>query len=115
MSTNISSRLLTEAPRVLVVDGSRVVRQLITRVLLAELPGVEVVGCGSGAEAEQVLGDGVFDFITIALRLPDMDGLELARFVRESAPQVRTEEHTYELQSLMGNSYADSGLKKKKR
>lgn len=72
----------------LVVDGSRVVRQLITRVLQAELPGVEVVGCGSGADAERVLGEGVFDFITIALRLPDMDGLELARFVRESAPQV---------------------------
>jgi CheY-like chemotaxis protein len=88
MSTNISRRLLTEAPRVLVVDGSRVVRQLITRVLQAELPGVEVVGCGSGTDAKQVLGEGVFDFITIALRLPDMDGLELARFVRESAPQA---------------------------
>ena len=88
MSTNISSRLLTDAPRVLVVDGSRVVRQLITRVLQAELPGVEVVGCGGGTEAQQVLGEGVFDFITIALRLPDMDGLELARFVRESAPQA---------------------------
>ena len=88
MSTNISGRLLTEAPRVLVVDGSRVVRQLISRVLKPELPGVEVVGCGSGEEARQVLSEGVFDFITIALRLPDMDGLELARFVRESAPQV---------------------------
>jgi CheY-like chemotaxis protein len=88
MSTNISRRLLTEEPRVLVVDGSRVVRQLITRVLHAELPGVEVVGCGSGTDAMQVLGEGVFDFITIALRLPDMDGLELARFVRESAPQA---------------------------
>ena len=88
MSTNISGRLLTEAPRVLVVDGSRVVRQLITRVLEPELPGVEVVGCGSGEEARQVLGEGVFDFITIALRLPDMDGLELARFVRESSPQA---------------------------
>jgi len=88
MSTNISSRLLTDAPRVLVVDGSRLVRQLITRVLQAELPGVEVVGCGSGDEAQRVLGEGVFDFITIALRLPDMDGLELARFVRESAPQI---------------------------
>jgi CheY-like chemotaxis protein len=51
------------------------------------LPGVEIVGCGSGNEAQQLLGVGVFDFITIALRLPDMDGLELARFVRESAPQ----------------------------
>jgi CheY-like chemotaxis protein len=88
MSTNISSRLITAAPRVLVVDGSRVVRQLITRVLHAELPGVEVVGCGNGSEAQQLLGESVFDFITIALRLPDMDGLELARFVRESAPQI---------------------------
>lgn len=88
MSTNISSRLLTEAPRVLVVDGSRVVRKLISRVLKEELPGVEVVGCGSGEEAQKVLNEGVFDFITIALRLPDMDGLELAKFVRESAPQT---------------------------
>ncbi|MDQ6645787.1 MAG: response regulator [Pseudomonadota bacterium] len=88
MSTTISGRLLTDAPRVLVVDGSRVVRKLITRVLKAELPGVAVIDCGSGAEAQTVLGEGVFDFITIALRLPDMDGLELAQFVRESAPQI---------------------------
>ncbi|MEP7184843.1 MAG: response regulator [Rhodanobacter sp.] len=88
MSTNISSRLMTDAPRVLVVDGSRVVRKLITRVLKAELPGVEVIDCGCGADAQKVLGEGVFDFITIALRLPDMDGLELAQFVRESAPQI---------------------------
>ena len=87
-STNISGRILTDAPRVLVVDGSRVVRKLISRVLKAELPGVEVVDCGSGAEAQVVLGEGVFDFITISLRLPDMDGLELAQFVRESAPQI---------------------------
>jgi CheY-like chemotaxis protein len=87
-STNISGRLLTDAPRVLVVDGSRVVRKLISRVLKAELPAVEVVDCGSGAEAQVVLGEGVFDFITISLRLPDMDGLELAQFVRESAPQI---------------------------
>ena len=88
MATNISNRSVGTAPRVLVVDGSRMVRQMIARVLTAELPGVEVVGCGSGNEAQQLLGEGVFDFITVALRLPDMDGLELARFVRESAPQT---------------------------
>ena len=88
MSANISQRLLTAEPRVLVVDGSRVVRQLITRVLRAELAGVEVVDCGTGEEARQLLGAGQFDFITIALRLPDMDGLELARCVRESATQA---------------------------
>jgi CheY-like chemotaxis protein len=88
MSTSISNRLVTAAPRMLVVDGSRVVRQLISRVLQTELPEVEVVGCGQGSEAQQLLEQGPFDFITIALRLPDMDGLELARFVRESTAQA---------------------------
>ncbi|KRF01954.1 histidine kinase [Frateuria sp. Soil773] len=88
MNASIGSRSVGTAPRVLVVDGSRVVRQLIQRVLQGELPEAEVIGCGSGAEAHRLLDGGVFDFITIALRLPDMDGLELARYVRESAPQI---------------------------
>lgn len=88
MNASISNRDASTAPRVLVVDGSRVVRQLIGRVLQAELEGVEVVGCGLGVEAQQLLESGVFDFITVALRLPDMDGLELARHIRECAPQA---------------------------
>ena len=88
MSEGFSNRIVSAAPRVLVVDGSKVVRQLISRVLKVELPDAEVVGCANGAEAHQLLEGGVFDFITIALRLPDMDGLELARYVRESAPQI---------------------------
>jgi CheY-like chemotaxis protein len=88
MSTSFSSRVVGTAPRVLVVDGSKVVRQLIARVLKAELPDSEVVGCSTGAEAHELLEGDAFDFITIALRLPDMDGLELARHVRESAAQA---------------------------
>jgi len=88
MNAGIGSRSAGTAPRVLVVDGSKVVRQLIARVLQAELPEAELVGCGSGAEARELLDQGPFDFITIALRLPDMDGLELARHVRESAAQA---------------------------
>ncbi|WP_266183294.1 response regulator [Dyella humicola] len=88
MSASFSSRVMGAAPRVLVVDGSKVVRQLIARVLKAELPEAEVIGCGTGAEAHELLDGAAFDFITIALRLPDMDGLELARHVRESAAQA---------------------------
>ncbi|UGB38332.1 response regulator [Frateuria soli] len=84
MNAEVGSRA-GSAPRVLVVDGSKVVRQLITRVLKAELPEAGLVDCGSGAEARALIEQGPFDFITIALRLPDMDGLELARHVRESA------------------------------
>lgn len=75
----------SDSPRVLVVDGSRVVRQLVERVLHAELPGAVVTGCGSGADAAIALEEGVFDLVSTALRLPDMDGLELARAVRASA------------------------------
>lgn len=85
MNAGIGGRSAGTTPRVLVVDGSKVVRQLIARVLQADLPEAELVGCGSGAEARELIEQGPFDFITIALRLPDMDGLELARHVRESA------------------------------
>jgi CheY-like chemotaxis protein len=61
---------------------------LIERVLKADMPEVEVIGCGTGEEAERALQQGVVDFVTIALRLPDMDGLQLARYIREHVPQT---------------------------
>lgn len=84
----LTRHVSSDEPRVLVVDGSRVVRQLIERVLKTELPGCVVLGCGSGAEARQVLDDNVVDLVTTALRLPDMDGLELAHEVRASQRQA---------------------------
>ncbi|HEY0179181.1 MAG TPA: response regulator [Dokdonella sp.] len=83
----LTRHVASDAPRVLVVDGSRVARQLIERVLKAELPRAEVVGCGSGAEACVRLDEAVFDLVTTALRLPDMDGVELARHVRAAPAQ----------------------------
>ena len=40
--------LVSDAPRVMVVDGSKLVRKLIGDVLAKELPGVEVVACALG-------------------------------------------------------------------
>ncbi len=88
MGTNIGRHLASTAPRVLVVDGSKVVRRLITRVLESELEGVQVVACADAAEAKAALQDDVIDFVTIALRLPDMDGLELARYIRGFVDQT---------------------------
>jgi CheY-like chemotaxis protein len=85
---SLTRHVSSEAPRVLVVDGSRVVRQLIERVLKTELPGCSVFGCGSGAEAHALLDGGVIDLITTALRLPDMDGMQFARQVRQSSAQA---------------------------
>lgn len=76
-----------ERPRIFVVDGSRVVRRMIAGILARELRDPEVVGCTTGAEALEALESGQADLMTTALRLPDMDGLELTRRARDSGSQ----------------------------
>ena len=88
MEAVLTRHITSENPRVMVVDGSKVVRRLIEQLLKADLPGVTVLSCETGAEAKQQLEAGVVDLVTTALRLPDMDGLDLARHVREHAPQA---------------------------
>ncbi|MDR7070099.1 CheY-like chemotaxis protein [Pseudoxanthomonas japonensis] len=80
--------LISDAPRVMVVDGSKLVRKLIADVLQRELPGVQVIGCASIAEAREALAGGEVHLVTTALALPDGDGMEIARSVRETAGQA---------------------------
>ena len=80
--------LISDAPRVMVVDGSKLVRKLIADVLRREVPGVQVIGCSSIAEARAALEQGDVHLVTTALALPDGDGLEIARSVREAAGQA---------------------------
>ena len=77
----------TDTPRVLIVDGSKLVRTLVKTVLEKELPSVEVLDCGSLAEARQLLDAAPFDLVTTSLVLPDGDGQDLARVVRAAAGQ----------------------------
>ncbi len=79
--------LVSETPRIMVVDGSRLVRKLIGDVLRRELPAVEVVGCSGLDEARAALEAAPIDLATTSLVLPDGDGLQLARLVREASGQ----------------------------
>ncbi len=90
MSTGVgvARHITSETPRILVVDGSRVARKLIEQVLVKDVPGVTVISCETGEEAKTALQEGVVDLVTTALRLPDIDGLDLAHYIREHAPQA---------------------------
>lgn len=79
--------LTTDSPRVMVVDGSKMVRRLIGDMLQRDLPGVEVIGCGGLAEARAALAEGAVDLVTTSLVLMDGDGLQVAREVRGAAGQ----------------------------
>ncbi len=90
MASEISlpRHLSSDTPRVLVVDGSRLVRHMIEGMLKAELPDCVVISCETGAAATRELESGVVDLVTTALSLPDMDGVDLAHHVREYSPQA---------------------------
>jgi len=88
MTGVLTRHLSSDEPRVMVVDGSRVARRVIEQVLRTELPQATVLACETGAEAQAQLESGIVDLVTTALHLQDMDGLELARRIREHAPQA---------------------------
>lgn len=75
--------------RVLVVDDSVVIRRLVWNTL-AEDPALEVVGSASnGAIGLARIPQLNPDVITLDIEMPDMDGLEMLRRLRQSYKDVR--------------------------
>ena len=88
MEATVTRHISSENPRVMVVDGSKVVRKIIVGMLAKAMPHATVLACETGAEAKELLANSVIDLLTTALRLPDMDGMELAKFVRQQTAQA---------------------------
>ncbi|MSP62075.1 MAG: response regulator [Myxococcales bacterium] len=72
-----------EPKRVLLVEDSPTMRAFAVAALEAE--GFAVTTAGSGFEALKILPRSRFDVIITDINMPDITGLELIRFVRESA------------------------------
>ncbi|MFC0004181.1 sigma factor-like helix-turn-helix DNA-binding protein [Micromonospora siamensis] len=63
---------------------------LLVRQAVAALPQVELVGSsGTAGEAVRVLGTLAPDALTVDVRLPDGDGIDLAVRLRDLRPQLR--------------------------
>lgn len=74
-------------PRALVVDDSLTVRMNLAEMLTAD--GIETEICASLAEARHALTVGGFDLAILDVLLPDGDGIDLLREIRER-PQTRS-------------------------
>lgn len=88
MSSQDLRHLDNAAPRVMVVDGSKLVRKMIGDVLVREVADAELVACGSIEDARNALARGAVNLVTTSLVLPDGDGIALARTVREASGQA---------------------------
>ena len=71
------------ATKVLVVDDSRAMRAFV-RGALKELAGCQIVEAASGFEALRMLPRDSYALVITDINMPDINGLELIRFVRQS-------------------------------
>jgi DNA-binding response OmpR family regulator len=76
-----------QATRVLVVDDERFFREVIGEVL--DKAGISHAEAQSGAEALRAVPDARIGVVILDIQLPDMNGLEVFRKLREVRPDLR--------------------------
>jgi two-component system chemotaxis response regulator CheY len=71
--------------RILIVEDSSAMRAYIRATLEAgDDEGVEIVEAASGFDALRLLPRGPYDLVITDINMPDINGLELVKFVRDS-------------------------------
>jgi two-component system chemotaxis response regulator CheY len=75
--------------RFLIVDDSRAMRQYV-RGILKDAGHSAVEEVASGFDAFKILAREFFDFVITDLNMPDINGLELIRFIRKSKRHEKT-------------------------
>jgi two-component system chemotaxis response regulator CheY len=82
-------RMSDSRHRVLVVEDSATMRGFVTAALEAAGP-YAVTQAESGFHALKILPRGRYDLIITDINMPDINGLELVRFIRESETHKAT-------------------------
>jgi two-component system, chemotaxis family, chemotaxis protein CheY len=77
--------------RILVVEDSATMRSFVTAALEGEGQGeFDVTQVSSGFQALKLLPTSSFDLVITDINMPDINGLELIRFMRTSAQHKET-------------------------
>ncbi len=73
--------------KILVIDDEEVIRNFIQRVLTREGHIVETIG--DSRIAIEVITKGNYDIMITDLKMPGVTGIEIAKRVKETLPQVK--------------------------
>ncbi len=72
--------------KILVIDDEDIVRTSCSRTLQPE--GFEVSLARNGVEGLKMAGEEMFDLVLTDLKMPDMDGIEVLRSIKEKWPKT---------------------------
>jgi two-component system response regulator PilR (NtrC family) len=78
---------MAQKNRVLVVDDEDALRTVLSSELEGE--GYKVAAAADGAEAISILKNQTFDLILLDIKMPNVDGFEVLKFVKETHPETK--------------------------
>ena len=73
--------------RILVVDDEDALRTVLSSELEGE--GYKVASAADGSEAIEILKKEGFDLILLDIKMPNVDGFEVLKFVKENHPDTK--------------------------
>lgn len=76
------------AKRVLLVDDSRVARLTLQHLIKLTNENIEITQAANGDEALAIFKPDAFDLALLDFNMPGIDGLELARLIREQDSNI---------------------------
>ena len=92
--------------RIVIADDERLIREGLAAIAWQE-HGIEVIGVvKNGIEAQELIDSTQLDVLLTDIRMPGIDGLELAEYMRKEKPKAKTillsgyEEFEYERKAI---------------
>jgi two-component system invasion response regulator UvrY len=95
--------------RLLIVDDHPLIREGLSRALLAEFPGSTCVTAATAPEAVSAAETEAFSIVVLDLSLPGRDGFELLRQIKDRSPSSRVLIHTMHPEEQFGVRALRSG------
>lgn len=78
---------MAQKNRILVVDDEDALRTVLSSELEGE--GYKVAAAADGADAISILKNQIFDLILLDIKMPNVDGFEVLKFVKETNPETK--------------------------
>lgn len=78
---------MPEKSRILVVDDAEALRTVLSTELTSE--GYEVSTAADGGEAIELVKDNNYDLVLLDIKMPNVDGFEVLKFVKGNKPDVK--------------------------